>query len=88
MTLIDSHGKSASDIIDNRPEGESLVPILNQNFNFLKECLKSKDLWKKLSDEEKDYCYKAKEKMRKRKAEEQERRRRTVSHCTTIATKS
>ena len=72
-------GKSPSEIIDNRPDGESLLPTLKQNFNFLKECLKRKDLWKKLSDEEKQYCYKTKEKMRKQKQEEQERRRRTVS---------
>lgn len=70
-------GKSPSEIIDNRPDGESLLPTLKQNFNFLKECLKRKDLWKKLSDEEKQYCYKTKEKMRKQKQEEQERRRRT-----------
>ena len=60
-------------------DGQSLVRVLHQNFDFLKECLKSKELWKKLSDEEKTYCYKAKEKMKKRKQEEQDRKRRTVS---------
>ena len=60
-------------------DGQSLVRVLHQNFNFLKECLKSKELWKKLSDEEKDYCIKAKEKMKRRKQEEQDRKRRTVS---------
>lgn len=43
----------------------SYLPKLKKDFVFVKECLRRKDLWCKLSDEEKDYCKKAKDKMRR-----------------------
>ena len=43
----------------------SYLPQLRKNVNFVKSCLRNKELWCKLSDEEKEYCKKAKEKMKK-----------------------
>ena len=45
---------------------------LSSDFNVLKQCLKSKELWQKLSDEEKAYCYKAKAKMKASKKLQEE----------------
>ena len=46
--------------------------VLSSDFNLLKQCLKSKELWHKLSDEEKAYCYKAKAKMKASKKLQEE----------------
>ena len=70
----------AMKILHNRSEGESILKYLSHDFAFLKECLKNKEIWTKLSDEEKNYCCKAKEKMKQRREREKRDKRKTVSH--------
>ena len=48
---------------DSRPS--TYLPQLRKDFEFVKNCLRDKDLWCKLSDEEKNYCRATKEKMKK-----------------------
>jgi hypothetical protein len=50
------------------------LPRLRNDFEFLKSCLRNKELWSKLSDEEKEYCKKAKEKMKRRREQERNER--------------
>ena len=71
LTLIFSR-LNAQDILANRKDGESIMQHLSSDFNVLKQCLKSKELWQKLSDEEKAYCYKAKAKMKASKKLQEE----------------
>jgi hypothetical protein len=40
------------------------MPKLRKDFNFVKDCLRNRDLWCKLSDEEKEFCKREKEKNR------------------------
>lgn len=47
---------------DGRPN--SFMPKLRKDFNFVKDCLRNRDLWCKLSDEEKEFCKREKEKNR------------------------
>ena len=63
---------NAQDIIANRKDGESIMHILSSDLNLLKQCLKSKELWQQLSDEEKAYCYKTKAKMKATKKLQEE----------------
>jgi len=63
---------NAQDILANRKDGESIMQTLSTDFNVLKQCLKSKELWQKLSDEEKAYCVKAKAKMKANKKLQEE----------------
>jgi len=76
----ESHSRlNAQDILANRKDGESIMQHLSSDFNVLKQCLKSKELWQKLSDEEKAYCYKAKAKMKASKKLQEEQRRKGSS---------
>lgn len=51
-----------NDSQETRPN--TYLPKLRKDVNFVKDCLRNRDLWCKLSDEEKDYCKRAKEKMK------------------------
>lgn len=53
---------------DSRPS--TYLPKLRNDFDFVKNCLRNKDLWCKLSDEEKNYCRATKEKMKKDREKE------------------
>jgi len=76
----ESHSRlNAQDIIANRKDGESIMHILSSDLNLLKQCLKSKELWQQLSDEEKAYCYKTKAKMKATKKLQEEQRRKGSS---------
>lgn len=63
----------------NYPESRpsTYLPQLRKDFEFVKNCLRDKDLWCKLSDEEKNYCRATKEKMKKEREKEKEKLRRS-----------
>jgi len=60
-----AHNSTNSNAASGRPG--SYLPRLRQEEKFVKECLRQKELWARLSDEEKEYCksWKVKEKNRK-----------------------
>lgn len=64
---------NAHDLMTNRDEGGSYMDRL-KDINFVKQCLKSRELWQQLSDEEKAYCIKAKKKIKERKELDMRRR--------------
>ena len=61
--------KSKTKTISNTEEGRppSYLPQLRSDIKFFKNCLRNKELWCKLSDDEKEYCRKRKEKMKRDK---------------------
>jgi len=48
----------------------SYMPLLRKDVDFVKKCLRDREFWCKLSDEEKEYCKRAKEKMKKKREQD------------------